>query len=47
MLYDENEICKKLLKSYKQGLDAYFESVSELTGLHVIILVDGDRIYTV
>ncbi len=40
----ENDICEDLLDAYQQGEDAYFEKVSELTGLHVIILVENGRI---
>ena len=41
---DENVICASLLAAYGQGLEAYFDKVSELTGLHVIILCDGDHL---
>ena len=44
MRWDENEIIRDLLNAYKQGLSKYFDQVSELTGLHVIILVDNGKI---
>lgn len=44
MKWDENELCVDLLHAYQRGLEAYFEAVSELTGLHVIILIDGEKI---
>ena len=44
MMYDENEICQELISSYKNGLNSYFDKVSELTGLHIIIIIDGDKI---
>ncbi len=44
MKHEEEEICKDLLKAYKVGLPEYFDKISELTGLHVIIIVDKDRI---
>lgn len=44
MQWDENELCADLLNAYKGGLENYFDKVSELTGLHVIILFDGERI---
>ena len=44
MMYDENEICKELITCYKNGLSDYFDKVSELTGLHVIMLIDGKKV---
>lgn len=41
---DENKICYSLLEEYKKGLKEYFDKVSELTGLHLIILVKGDEV---
>ncbi len=46
MMYDENEICKELIACYKNGLPAYFDKVSELTGLHIIMLIDGNKVIT-
>ncbi len=43
--YEENDLCKDLIEAYGSGLEKYFDKVSELTGLHVIILIDGDKIY--
>lgn len=44
MKWDENELCADLISAYKHGLADYFDKVSEFTGLHVIILIDGNRI---
>ena len=43
-VWEETDICRSLLAAYQKGTDAYFDKVSELTGLHVIILCDGDRL---
>lgn len=42
--FREEEIAAHLITAYQEGLPQYFEAVSELTGLHVILLVDRDRI---
>lgn len=44
MTYDENELCASLLSSYKEGIEAYFDKVSEFTGLHAIFLIDNEKI---
>ena len=44
MKYKEEDICGDLLEAYKKGLSEYFDKVSELTGLHVIIVVDKEKI---
>lgn len=44
MQCDETEICRDLISAYKKSFEAYFDKVSELTGLHVIILVDGEKV---
>lgn len=44
MTYDENQLCSDLICAYQKGLAVYFDKVSELTGLHVIILVDGKKL---
>ena len=44
MTYDENVLCKDLLSCYKEGMEKYFNKISEFTGLHVVILVDGDKV---
>ncbi|MBQ6885864.1 MAG: hypothetical protein IJN56_09045 [Clostridia bacterium] len=44
MKYDENEICLDLISAYSQNIETYFDKVSELTGLHIIILIDGQRV---
>ena len=43
MKYDENELCLDLLETYKFGMDRYFDKVSEFTGLHIVITVDGEK----
>lgn len=44
MKCDENELCADLITAYKTGLDTYFDMVSEFTGLHIIMMIDGDKI---
>ena len=44
MVYDEKEICRELISSYKNSLSAYFDKVSELTGLHIVMLFDKNKI---
>lgn len=44
MKCDENELCQDLISCYENSLEKYFNKVSEFTGLHVIILVDGDKV---
>lgn len=44
MKYDENEICFDLISAYKKGTESYFDKVSELTGLHIVIIVDGQKV---
>ena len=44
MKYKENELCNDLISAYKCGISEFFEKVSEFTGLHVIILVDGEKV---
>jgi hypothetical protein len=40
MKYQEIEIIKDCLNAYEQGKDYFFSKVSELTGIHLIILYD-------
>lgn len=44
MKYDENDLCIDLISCYQESIESYFDKVSEFTGLHVIILVDGDKV---
>ncbi len=44
MQCDETQLCADLIASYKQSLENYFDKVSELTGLHIIMLIDGDKV---
>lgn len=44
MVYDENVLCGHLLQAYKKDLSSFFDKISELTGLHVIILVENGKI---
>ena len=41
---DENVICQNLITAYKEGINIYFDKISELTGLHVIMIIDGNKI---
>ena len=42
--YDENRLCLDLLKAYQAGRQEYFDKLSEFSGLHVILLADGDTL---
>lgn len=44
MKYQEDDICIDLIEAYSNGLESYFDKVSELTGLYIIILIDNGRI---
>ena len=44
MKYEENDICCDLIEAYKIGIADYFDKVSELTGLHIVIMLDGEKI---
>ncbi len=44
MKCDENELCSDLISCYQESIEKYFEKVSEFTGLHVIILADGNNV---
>lgn len=44
MMYDENEICQNLLNAYKKSISVFFDKVSELTGLHVIFLINKNSV---
>lgn len=44
MKYNENDLCLDLLDAYQKGINEYFEKISEFTGLHVIFMIDNDRI---
>ena len=45
MTCDEDRLCMDLLRAYRGGLTSYFDKVSELTGLHVILLNDGESLF--
>lgn len=44
MKYKEEEICEELIDAYQIGLGKYFDKISELSGLHVIFLVENGSI---
>lgn len=44
MKYREDDLCDDLISAYAIGKEAYFDKVSELTGLHVIMLIDNGKI---
>ena len=41
---DENKLCLDLIAAYQNGIPAFFDKVSEFTGLHVILLTDGEKL---
>ncbi len=47
MTYEEDKLCLDLISAYQKGLPEYFDKVSELTGLHVIMLIDDDKVIMV
>lgn len=44
MTWSEDVLCEHLLKAYQTNISAYFEKISEFTGLHVILLIDGNKV---
>ena len=44
MKCDENELCNDLIDAYKLGNDKYFDKVSEFTGLHIVMMIDGEKV---
>lgn len=44
MKYEEDDLCQDLIEAYRKGLGEYFDKISEFSGLHVIILVDDDKV---
>lgn len=44
MQYKEDRLCQDLLQAGKNGKAAYFDKVSELTGMHMIFHIDGDAV---
>ena len=44
MQCDENALCEDLINAYQDGLQKYFDKVSEFTGLHIVIMIDGEKI---
>ena len=43
MQYDENEILQDCIFAYSEGKEAFFDKVSELTGIHLICVFNKDR----
>lgn len=41
---DENQICKNLLDAYLKSREEYFDLISELTGLFVVAVFDGNQL---
>ena len=44
MKYKEVEILRDCIQEYKKSEEAYFEKVSELTGIHLIIINDNGKV---
>lgn len=44
MQHDEAVLCQDLLRANEKGKPAFFDKLSEFTGLHVIFLVEGDQV---
>ncbi|MCK9265920.1 asparagine synthase-related protein [bacterium] len=47
MKHKEEEILKDCLMAYTQSLEAFFDKISELTGIHLIILNDNGKLIAV
>ncbi len=47
MVYNESEILEELCDEYKKSKDAFFEKVSELTGIHLIVVNDNGKLIAV
>lgn len=43
--YKEEELCEELLEAYSVNLESYFDKISEFTGLHVIVLIDHQKVF--
>ncbi len=44
LVCDENVLCSHLIQAYKKGMAAFFDKMSEFTGLHVVFLIDNGKI---
>lgn len=40
----EELLCRNLITANKQGKPAYYDKLSEFTGLHIIILIEGEKV---
>ncbi len=47
MKYKEEEILKDLFQAYKNGEETFFDKVSELTGIHLIVVNDHGKLLAV
>lgn len=47
MSYIEDDILKECLDTYKQGENHFFDKISELTGIHLIVVNDNGRLLVV
>src|SRR5699024_5501962 len=47
MLYDEKDILEECLESYQKNKKNFFNKISELTGIHVIIINDNGKLLVV
>lgn len=47
MSYIEDDILKECLDAYKQGENHFFDKISELTGIHLIVVNDNGRLLVV
>ena len=47
MQYRESDILRVLLSRYRQSRESFFEALSEITGIHVIVIADGAHCLTV
>lgn len=44
MQYSEEELCRDLIRENQKSKKAYFEKLSEFTGMHMIFLIEGNEV---
>ena len=43
MKHDDNEILRDCLDAYKKSRDSYFDKINSISGIHLILVFDGDN----
>ena len=47
MKYEEEELLKDIINEYKKSKEDFFDKISELTGIHLIVIFDKNKIIAV